>query len=161
MPTTLTVGADAPDFEVPTDSGDRVRLSSLRGEWVVLYWYPKDDTPGCTMEACDIRDNWQLLSGEAKVFGISPDSVQSHVKFKEKHSLPFSLLADDGHAVSEAYGVWGPKTFMGREYMGVDRTTFIIGPDGKIARIMENVKPAGHALEIAQALKDLKSAATA
>ncbi|HXK33417.1 MAG TPA: thioredoxin-dependent thiol peroxidase [Dehalococcoidia bacterium] len=161
MPTTLTVGAQAPDFEAQTDSGGRVSLSSLRGEWVVLYWYPKDDTPGCTMEACDIRDNWQLLSGEAKIFGISPDSVESHARFKQKHSLPFPLLADDGHAISEAYGVWGPKTFMGREYMGVDRTTFIIDPDGKIARIMEKVKPAGHALEIAQALKDLKSAAPA
>lgn len=161
MPITLTVGADAPDFEALSDSGDRVSLSSMRGEWVVLYWYPKDDTPGCTMEACDIRDNWQLLSGEAKVFGISPDSVQSHVKFKEKHALPFSLLADDDHTVSELYGVWGPKTFMGREYMGVSRTTFIIDPQGKVARIMENVKPAGHALEIAQALKELKSAARA
>ena len=149
-------GDVAPVFELEDDRGERVSLDKLRGSWVVLYWYPKDDTPGCTVEACEIRDNFGLLSGEAEIFGISPDSVKSHVKFRDKFDLPFRLLADDDHAVSEAYGVWGLKKFMGREYMGVDRTTFIIDPQGKVARVMEKVKPAGHALEIFGALQELK-----
>jgi peroxiredoxin Q/BCP len=135
-----------------------VKLDDLRGKWVVLYWYPKDDTPGCTIEACEIRDNWQMISGEAELFGISPDSVQSHVKFRDKHDLPFRLLADPEHSVSEAYGVWGEKTFAGHKYMGVDRATFIVSPEGKLARVWEKVNPAGHALELAQALRELKSA---
>jgi peroxiredoxin Q/BCP len=114
--TALEEGGAAPDFTLASSDGGEVRLSGLRGEWVVLYWYPKDDTPGCTTEACEIRDNWQLLSGEGKLFGVSPDSLKSHEKFRDKHSLPFPLLADEGHAVSDAYGVWGPKKFMGREY---------------------------------------------
>ncbi len=156
MPTTLQPGDTAPSFEIENDQGERVSLSGLKGNWVVLYWYPKDDTPGCTTEACEIRDNFQMISGEAELFGISPDSVASHQKFRDKHSLPFPLLADDGHAVSELYGVWGPKTFAGREYMGVDRTTFIIDPEGKLARVFPAVKPAGHALELFDALKQLK-----
>jgi peroxiredoxin Q/BCP len=154
--TTLKAGDPAPKFDLETDKGERVSLDSLRGKWAVLYWYPKDDTPGCTVEACEIRDNFELIGGEADVFGVSPDSVKSHEKFRDKFSLPFTLLADTDHSVSEAYGVWGPKTFMGKEYMGVDRTTFIVGPDGKIAKVFENVKPAGHALEILAALKELK-----
>ena len=156
MPTTLSDGDAAPDFELESDHGDQVTLAGLKGKWVVLYWYPKDDTPGCTTEACEIRDNWQLLSGEAMLFGVSPDSVTSHQKFRDKHTLPFPLLADTEHIVSERYGVWSTKTFMGREYMGVDRATFIISPDGKIAKVFPQVKPAGHALEIAQSLKELK-----
>jgi peroxiredoxin Q/BCP len=156
MPTTLKAGDTAPDFELEDDRGSRVKLGDLRGAWVVVYWYPKDDTPGCTTEACEIRDSWSLISGEASLFGVSPDGVKSHQKFRDKFSLPFPLLADADHSVSERYGVWGPKKFMGREYMGVDRTTFIIGPDGKIARVFEKVKPAGHALEILQALTELK-----
>lgn len=156
MATTLRASDPAPAFELPDDQGEQVRLDDLRGEWVVLYWYPKDDTPGCTTEACDIRDNFALLSGEARVFGLSPDSVRSHARFRDKHQLPFRLLADDQHTVAEAYGVWGPKKFMGREYMGVDRTTFIVDPQGRIARVIENVKPAGHALEILEALTQLK-----
>src|SRR5438477_7999795 len=101
MATTLAEGDAAPDFDVETDRNEHVKLSDLRGEWVVLYWYPKDDTPGCTTEACGIRDNWQMLSGEAKLFGISPDSVKSHQKFRDKFNLPFPLLADEGHQVSE------------------------------------------------------------
>jgi peroxiredoxin Q/BCP len=159
LPTTLTEGDPAPDFTMPSTEGRDVKLSSLRGDWVVLYWYPKDDTPGCTTEACEIRDNWLLLSGEAKLYGISPDSMTSHDKFRSKFDLPFPLLSDDGHAVSDAYGVWGPKKFMGREYMGVDRATFIVNPDGKLAKIFPKVKPAGHALEILQALKEAKAAA--
>ena len=154
--TTLKEGDQAPQFETENDRGERVSLADQRGKWVVLYWYPKDDTPGCTIEACEIRDNWGLISGEAELFGISPDSVQSHQKFRDKFSLQFPLLADPEHAVSDAYGVWGPKQFMGRDYMGVDRTTFIVDPEGKIARVFPKVNPAGHALEIMQALKELK-----
>jgi thioredoxin-dependent peroxiredoxin len=154
--TTLKAGDAAPTFDLQTDRGERVSLDGLHGKWTVLYWYPKDDTPGCTTEACEIRDNFSLLSGEAEVFGISPDSVKSHQKFRDKFSLPFPLLADPDHAVAEAYGVWGPKKFMGREYMGVGRTTFIIGPDGKLAKVFANVKPAGHALELLEALRALK-----
>ncbi len=159
MPTSLREGDLAPSFELEDDRGERVRLEDLRGQWVVLYWYPKDDTPGCTTEACEIRDNFALLSGDAVVYGISPDNVASHQKFRDKYSLPFRLLADPDHAVSERYGVWGPKTFMGREYMGVDRATFVIDPDGRIARVFPSVKPAGHALELVQALRELKGAA--
>jgi peroxiredoxin Q/BCP len=155
----LTEGAEAPPFDLENDRGERVTLEGLRGQWVVLYWYPKDDTPGCTTEACEIRDNWSLLSGEAALFGVSPDSVKSHQRFRDKLSLPFPLLADEGHAVSDRYGVWGPKKFMGRDYMGVDRATFIIAPDGTIARVFPKVKPAGHSLEILQALTELKSRA--
>jgi len=156
VPTTLTAADAAPDFDLENDRGERVKLSGLRGKWVVLYWYPKDDTPGCTTEACEIRDNWGLISGEAELFGISPDSVKSHQKFRDKFSLQFPLLADPEHTVSELYGVWGPKKFMGREYMGVDRATFIIAPDGTIAKVFAKVSPAGHALEILQTLRELK-----
>jgi peroxiredoxin Q/BCP len=151
-------GDAAPAFELQSDRDETVKLADLRGRWLVLYWYPKDDTPGCTVEACEIRDNWQLLSGEAEVYGVSPDSVKSHVKFRDKFDLPFGLLADPDHAVTERYGLWGEKTFMGRKYMGADRTTFIIDPEGKVARVFEKVKPAGHALEILEALRELKGA---
>ena len=157
MPTTIKEGDSAPPFDLENDRGERVKLDDLKGKWVVLYWYPKDDTPGCTTEACEIRDNWGLISGDAELFGISPDNVASHQKFRDKFSLPFPLLADPEHTVSDAYGVWGPKTFAGHEYMGVDRATFIIGPDGKVARVFPKVTPAGHALEIMQALKELKA----
>jgi peroxiredoxin Q/BCP len=156
VPTTLKAGDAAPSFDLETDRGDRVDLAGLKGKWVVLYWYPKDDTPGCTTEACEIRDNFAILSGEAEVFGVSPDSVKSHQRFRDKFSLPFPLLADAEHRIADAYGVWGPKKFMGREYMGVDRTTFIIGPDGRIARVFDKVRPAGHALELLEALRELK-----
>jgi peroxiredoxin Q/BCP len=155
MPTTLQPGDPAPPFSMESSDGATVTLDGLKGEWVVLYWYPKDDTPGCTMEACEIRDNWQLLSGRAKLFGVSPDSIKSHLKFQQKYALPFPLLSDDEHKVSDAYGVWGPKKFMGREYMGADRSTFIIDPHGKLARVFPQVKPAGHAMEILQALREL------
>jgi peroxiredoxin Q/BCP len=157
VPMTLKAGDAAPPFEMESDRGERVSLAGLAGKWIVLYWYPKDDTPGCTTEACEIRDNFELISGEADVFGVSPDSVKSHQRFRDKFRLPFPLLADAGHTVSDAYGVWGPKKFMGREYMGVDRTTFVVDPTGKIARVFEKVKPAGHALEILEALRELKS----
>lgn len=158
MPTPLQAGDPAPTFTLQDDKDDTVSLDELRGEWVVLYWYPKDDTPGCTVEACEIRDNWQLISAEAKLFGVSPDDVPSHQKFRDKYTLPFPLLADPDHAVSDQYGLWGEKEFAGHKYMGVDRATFIIAPDGSLARVFPKVKPAGHAIEILSALAEAKKA---
>lgn len=154
--TSLEEGDPAPQFDLESDAGQRVSLDDLRGRWIVLYWYPKDDTPGCTTEACEFRDSWDAISAEADVYGVSPDSLKSHVKFREKFRLPFPLLSDAGHAVAQRYGVWAMKKFMGRSYMGVERTTFIIGPDGTVARVFRNVKPAGHAKEIRKALAELK-----
>jgi len=143
------VGAPAPEFALHDDHGKLVRLADFRGRPVVLYFYPKDDTPGCTTEACGFRDGFAEYARNAiQVLGISPDSVQSHAKFRDKFSLPFPLLADEGHGVASAYGVWGPKTFMGRTYEGVLRTTFLVGPDGRLLRIYENVKPDGHSAQI-------------
>jgi len=147
-------GQPAPDFTLPTDGGGTVSLSGLRGRKVVLYFYPKDDTPGCTTEACGFRDAMPDFSGaDAVVIGISPDSPAKHDKFKAKFSLPFTLAADADHAVAEAYGVWVEKSMYGRKYMGVDRVTFLIGEDGRIARIWRKVKPAGHAAEVLAAVK--------
>lgn len=151
-----TTGAAAPAFTLATDTGETVSLADYRGKTVVLYFYPKDDTPGCTTESCQFRDHFPAFANDkAVILGISPDSVKSHAKFKQKYELPFTLLADEGHAVAEQYGVWGLKTFMGRKYMGVERTTFVIGPDGRIARVFEKVKADGHAEEVAAALKDV------
>ena len=152
----VEAGDPAPPFELEDHAGKRVRLDDLRGRWVVLYWYPKDDTPGCTTEACEFRDNWQAVSAEAEVFGVSPDTVKSHEKFRQKFHLPFPLLSDAGHAAAENYGVWAMKKFMGRSYMGVERTTFIIGPDGRVARVFRKVKPAGHVSEVLEALAELR-----
>lgn len=149
----LKAGDVAPDFTVKADDGRTVALSALKGKTVVLYFYPKDDTPGCTTEACNFRDNLGILKSKgAQVFGISPQDEKSHTKFKAKYQLPFTLLVDTDHAVAERYGVWGEKTTMGRKHMGILRTTFIIGPDGKISRVFEKVKPAGHAIEVYEAL---------
>jgi thioredoxin-dependent peroxiredoxin len=146
-------GHPAPDFELASDAGESVKLSDLRGKPVVLYFYPKDDTPGCTTQACGIRDAWgEFERAGATVLGVSPDSEKSHVKFKSKFDLPFTLLADTDHAVAEAYGVWGQKKYMGREYMGVDRTTFVIDADGNVAKVFRNVKPATHADDVLAAL---------
>jgi thioredoxin-dependent peroxiredoxin len=146
-------GTSAPEFALTSDSGDTVRLSDLRGTPVVLYFYPKDDTPGCTTQACGIRDAWgEFQRAGAVVLGVSPDSEGSHVKFRDKYGLPFPLLADTDHAVSEAYGVWGEKKYMGRTYMGVERSTFVIGPDGVVAKVLRNVKPATHADDVLAAL---------
>ena len=142
-------GQPAPEFELTSDSGETVRLSDLRGKQVVLYFYPKDDTPGCTTQACGIRDAWSELERTgAVVLGVSPDDEASHVKFKEKYGLPFTLLADPDHEVAERYGVWGEKTYMGRTYMGVDRSTFVIAEDGNIKRVMRKVKPDTHADDV-------------
>jgi thioredoxin-dependent peroxiredoxin len=139
----------APDFELATDTGEKVRLSDYRGKKVVLYFYPKDDTPGCTTQACDLRDRIEEIDAHgAVVLGISPDDVASHQKFKEKFNLNFTLLADADHAVAETYGVWKEKNLYGKKMMGVERTTFIIDEDGKIAKILPRVKPAEHAGQI-------------
>ena len=146
-------GQEAPDFELTTDSGEQVRLSGLRGKPVVLYFYPRDDTPGCTTQACGIRDAYgEFEERGAVVLGVSPDDEQSHVKFKEKYGLPFTLLADPEHEVSEAYGVWKEKNFGGKKYWGVERSTFVIDEDGKIAKAMLRVKPDTHAEKVLAAL---------
>jgi len=139
-------GQQAPDFELASDAGERVRLSDLRGKPVVLYFYPKDDTPGCTKQACGIRDAWgEYRARGAVVLGVSPDDEASHVKFKEKYSLPFTLLADPDHAVAAEYGAWGEKKNYGKTYEGIIRSTFVIGPDGTLVKALRNVKPDGHA----------------
>ena len=157
MPTPLTEGQPAPDFSAETDRGETVSLKDFAGKHVVLYFYPKDDTPGCTTEACNFRDNISRLEAAgAVVLGISLDSVPSHQKFRDKFELPFTLLSDPEHKVADAYGVYGQKTFMGREYMGVDRATFLIGPDGKLEKVWPKVKPDGHADEVLAALQEHK-----
>jgi thioredoxin-dependent peroxiredoxin len=146
-------GEKAPDFTLRSDAGDEITLSSLRGTPVVLYFYPKDDTPGCTTQACGIRDAYgEFERAGARVLGVSPDSESSHVKFKEKYGLPFTLLADEGHAVADQYGVWGEKKYMGRTYMGVERSTFVIDAEGTVVRVMRNVKPDTHADQVLEAL---------
>jgi peroxiredoxin Q/BCP len=146
-------GKPAPDFELPTDSGETIKLSELRGKPVVLYFYPKDDTPGCTTQACGIRDAYgEFEKAGAVVLGVSPDSEKSHGKFRDKYELPFTLLADTGHTVAEQYGVWGEKSFAGKKYMGVDRSTFVIDADGNVKRVMHDVKPANHADDVLEAL---------
>lgn len=151
----LTIGKKAPDFKLPDQDGVVRKLSDYRGRWVLLYFYPKDDTPGCTAEACTLRDNFpKFKNSEAIVLGISVDSVASHKKFEQKYKLPFTLLADEGKTVVEKYGVWAEKNMYGRKYMGTLRTSFLIDPAGKIAKIYEKVKPADHAAAV---LADLKS----
>jgi peroxiredoxin Q/BCP len=139
-------GSKAPDFTLATDEGGEVTLSDYRGKKVILYFYPKDDTPGCTTQACDLRDatpSFEKL--DAVVLGVSPDSVESHAKFRKKFDLNFPLLADVGHAVSETYGVWKEKSMYGRKYMGIERSTFLIDEDGTVAEVWRKVKPKGHA----------------
>jgi thioredoxin-dependent peroxiredoxin len=146
-------GDPAPEFTLESDAGEQVSLSDFRGKPVVLYFYPKDDTPGCTTQACGIRDaHDRFEQAGAVVLGVSPDGVRSHVKFKEKYELPFALLADPEHEVAERYGVWGEKTYMGRSYLGVNRSTFVIGADGVVAKVMHEVKPATHAAEVLASL---------
>lgn len=142
-------GIPAPEFELLDDTGALRKLSDYRGKNVVLYFYPKDDTPGCTREACNFRDDYSAYERAGVVIlGVSPDSVQSHVKFKKKYRLPFPLLADEDHRVCDLYGVWGPKKFMGREYEGVLRTTFLIDAGGNVRRVFENVRPSEHSAEL-------------
>jgi thioredoxin-dependent peroxiredoxin len=146
-------GTQAPDFDLATDGGERVRLSDLRGQPVVLYFYPKDDTPGCTTQACELRDKYaQFRERGAVVLGVSPDDETSHARFRSKYSLPFSLLADHDHAVAEQYGVWGEREYRGKKYMGIDRSTFLIDPEGRVVKAFYGVKPQGHAEKILAAL---------
>ena len=146
-------GKAAPEFELHSDTGETVKLSDLRGKPVVLYFYPRDDTPGCTAQACGIRDSYDDFEQRgAVVLGVSPDQETSHVKFKEKYGLPFTLLADPEHDVAERYGVWGEKKYMGKTYWGVERSTFVIGKDGRIARVMRRVKPHTHVEQVLAAL---------
>jgi len=146
-------GKPAPDFDLTSDSGEHVKLSDFRGKPVVLYFYPKDDTPGCTAQACGIRDFYDDFRNRgAVVLGISPDDEASHVKFKEKYSLPFTLLADPAHEVAEEYGVWKERNRYGKKSMGIERSTFVIDADGKVAKAMRRVKPDTHAADVLAAL---------
>lgn len=151
----LAEGDMAPDVALASDRGDTIRLADLRGRRVVLYFYPKDDTSGCTKEACGFRDALSEFEAQgAAVLGVSPDDVGSHEKFRDKYDLNFPLLADPEHSAAEAYGAWGKKKLYGREYEGILRTTFLIDADGRIEKIYRNVKPAGHAEEILAELEE-------
>jgi peroxiredoxin Q/BCP len=150
---TLKVGQVAPKFTAATSGGGKISLADYQGQNVILYFYPRDDTPGCTKEACAFRDRFADFKKKgAVVLGVSADSVKSHDKFVEKFKLPFTLLADEDKKIVQAYGVWGEKSFMGRKYQGIFRVTFLIGPDGKIKKIWPTVKPEEHAAEVLAAL---------
>lgn len=151
----LQPGDTAPDFEAMTDAGKPLKLSDLRGKNVILYFYPRADTPGCTKEACSFRDNFPRFSTQdAVVLGVSTDDVKAQSKFKQKYQLPFTLLADTDKDIHAKYGTWVEKSMYGRKYMGTARTTFIIGPDGTIRKVFENVKPEGHAAQVLAALTE-------
>ena len=146
-------GKPAPEFELQSDTGETVRLSDLRGKPVVLYFYPKDDTPGCTTQACGIRDDWSAFEKSgAVVLGVSPDSEESHAKFRQKYGLPFTLLADPDHELAEQYGFWVEKNNYGKKYMGVERSTVVIDADGNVARVFRRVKPEEHVQQVLTAL---------
>lgn len=152
----LENGALAPDFHLKADDDSTISLADLRGQKVLLYFYPKDDTSGCTAQACDLRDEIGFFEGlNVKVLGVSPDSADSHRKFKTKYDLNFPLLVDADHAIAEAYDVWKEKSMYGRTYMGIERSTFIIDEEGRIARVWRKVKPRGHAVMVRDALADL------
>ena len=150
----LTVGSPAPDFTLVSDSGAPVTLSGLKGKQVVVYFYPRDDTPGCTKQACGVRDAWDAFTAAgAVVLGVSPDGEASHAKFKAKFELPFTLLSDPDHAAAEAYGAWGEKSMYGKKYMGIVRSTFVVGADGKVKAVFPKVKPDAHAKQVLDALE--------
>jgi len=149
----IAEGAPAPDFELASDAGERVRLSDLRGRPVVLYFYPRDDTPGCTTEACEFRDAYDAFRARGvEILGVSADTEASHAKFRAKYELPFMLLADPAHEVAERYGVWVEKTMYGKKRMGIERSTFVIDADGNVASAMRGIRPAGHAAQVLDAL---------
>lgn len=151
----VEVGQLAPDFELVADNGEKVKLSDFRGKYVVLYFYPKDMTPGCTTQACDFRDHHEsFVDLDAVILGVSPDPQARHQKFKEKHDLPFLLLVDEDHQVAEAYGVWKLKKNFGKEYMGIERSTFIIDKEGKIAKEWRKVRVKGHVEEALRFIKE-------
>ncbi|MEK7151033.1 MAG: thioredoxin-dependent thiol peroxidase [Patescibacteria group bacterium] len=153
----LKIGDNAPDFNLLDEDENNRSLFNYKGKWILLYFYPKDDTPGCTKEACEIRDNFlEFKKLDVVVIGISTDSVKSHKSFVEKYNLPFTLLSDENKEVVNLYGVWGKKKFMGREYDGTFRTSFLINPKGKIEKIYENVKPAKHSKEVLLDLENIK-----
>lgn len=158
MESKLQTGQKAPDFTLPSTEG-QLKLSDFRGEWVVLYFYPKDNTPGCTTQACDFRDS--LASLDARVLGVSPDPLSSHEKFRDDHGLTFPLLSDEDHAVAGAYGAWGEKTSFGKTVTGLIRSTFIIDPDGNVADALYNVHAKGHAERIRNRLGELRGEAGA
>ena len=153
----LTAGDDAPDFTLPRSGGTSVSLHELRGHDVILYFYPKDDTPGCTTQACELRDaHRELERVGAVVLGVSPDSLESHRKFKKKQDLPYRLLSDEGHRLADAFGVWKQKSMYGLKFMGIERTTVIIDRKGRVARIFPKVKVPGHVQEVEKAIRELK-----
>jgi peroxiredoxin Q/BCP len=157
MSTQLKIGDPAPDFTATAvggiyGGGQKVKLADFAGSPLVLYFYPKDDTPGCTAQACEVRDSWRELQSKAELFGVSVDSTESHHKFIEKHGLPFPLLSDTGKEIVKAYQVWGEKSIYGKKYMGTDRTTYIIGPDQRIKSILKKVKSPGHVARVLEAL---------
>lgn len=157
MSTQPVVGKKAPAFNALVvgggyEAGSKVKLSDLKGETVVLYFYPKDDTPGCTKQACALRDGWKTISKKAKIFGVSIDSIKSHDKFIKKHELPFPILSDEDKKIVEAYGVWVEKSMYGRVYMGTERTTFVIDPEGKIKAVFPKVKPDQHLEKVLEVL---------
>jgi peroxiredoxin Q/BCP len=155
---TMEVGSIAPDLELLADNGEKTSLTDYRGKYIVLYFYPKDMTPGCTTEACDFRDQHQSFTDlNAVILGVSPDPQEKHQKFKEKHDLPFTLLVDDEHKLADAFGVWKLKKNFGKEYMGIERSTFIIDPDGKIVKEWRKVKVKDHVLEALQYIKEQQS----
>ncbi|MEW5990276.1 MAG: thioredoxin-dependent thiol peroxidase [Chloroflexota bacterium] len=152
-------GQAAPDFTLPDDTGTPHRLADQRGRWTVIYFYPADDTPGCTTEACQFRDRHAEASDvDADVWGISPDGAASHRRFRDKFDLPFTLLSDEDHAVAERYGAWALKSNYGREYMGIVRSTFLVDPDGRVVRTWSKVKADGHAAEVLDALSGARAA---
>ena len=154
----IAEGAAAPSFTLTADDGSKVSLARLKGSPVVLYFYPRDDTPGCTQEACAFRDRQaEIVKLGAKVFGVSPDTVESHVKFRDKFQLNFRLLADPDHAVAEKYGAWREKNMYGKKSMGIQRSTYLIGPDGKVAKVWPKVQVDGHDEQVLAALKELGS----
>ncbi len=152
----LTIGSTAPLFSLPNQDGKEVALADFRGKWAVVYFYPKDDTPGCTQEACSFRDGMaELAKHSIEVLGISKDTVTSHKKFADKYELNFSILADPEHKVIEAYDAWGEKSMFGKKYMGIVRSTIIVDPDGKVAEIFPKVTPVGHETAVLQAIERL------
>lgn len=155
---TLALGDPSPSFELPDAEGNVVKLQDMQGKWVVLYFYPRDNTPGCTKEACGFRDAYaDYQNSNIVVLGVSTDDAKSHAKFVTKHNLPFPLLIDEGGAIASSYGSYGLKKFMGKEYMGITRSTFIIDPKGKIAKIYRKVKPEPHAQEVLADIAELSA----
>ncbi len=152
----MKVGEKFPDIKLKDFEGNVVSLKDFKGKKIVLYFYPKDNTPGCTIEACEFRDNYKEVKKYAEVIGVSPDSIDSHKKFKEKLNLPFTLLSDENHKLAEKFGVWVEKSFMGKKFFGVQRSTFIIDENGIIKKIFPKVYPKGHSKEVIEALKELK-----